>query len=213
AGVGGGGRGGGGETRRGVGALWLDVGGELLEGVVFNTLGLLLTALRLVVSAAAAIPGAMVHLPAPSWEAVAAWCGALLLIPFMAVRFHARIAVAALLAVTATLSLWPWVRPGEGRLRITFLDVGQGDATLVELRGGPCLLVDAGPGGPRRFDVGERVLSPFLWNRPVVPLDVVALSHADSDHSGGLPAVFRHFRVGEFWESGRWNARGRDVLP
>ena len=71
------------------------------------------------------------------------------------------------------------------------------------------LLVDGGPGGARRFDVGERVLSPFLWNRPVGRLDVVALSHSDSDHSGGLGAVLRHFRVGEFWESGRWGAGGR----
>jgi competence protein ComEC len=88
-------------------------------------------------------------------------------------------------------------------LRVTFLDVGQGDATLVELPDGPRLLVDGGPGGARRFDVGERVLAPFLWNRPVGRLDAVALSHWDIDHSGGLAAVLRRFPVGEFWESGR----------
>jgi competence protein ComEC len=51
--------------------------------------------------------------------------------------------------------------------------------------------------------VGERVLAPFLWNRPIGHLDVVALSHWDVDHSGGLAAVLSRFRVGEFWESGR----------
>jgi len=124
-----------------------------------------------------------------------------------------RVAAAMLVTLTAALSVWPWVRPGDGRLRITFLDVGQGDATFVELPEGPRLLIDGGPGGARRFDVGERVLSPFLWNRPIARLDVVALSHSDSDHSGGLGAVFRHFRVGEFWESGRWGPGGQDLLP
>jgi competence protein ComEC len=65
------------------------------------------------------------------------------------------------------------------------------------------LLVDGGPGGARRFDVGERVLAPFLWNRPLARLDAVALTHWDADHSGGLAAILTHFHVGEFWESGR----------
>jgi competence protein ComEC len=87
-------------------------------------------------------------------------------------------------------------------LRVTFLDVGQGDAALIELPEGPRLLVDGGPGGARRFDVGERILAPFLWNRPLVRLDAVALTHWDIDHSGGLAAVLTHFHVGEFWENG-----------
>src|SRR5262249_37764044 len=138
---------------------------------------------------------------------------ALLLIPYLAVRVQARVAVAALLTSAAVLSVWPWVRPSDGKLRITFLDVGQGDATLVELPEGRRLPVDGGPGGSRPVDVAERVLSPFLRNRPIARLDVGALSHSDSDHSGGLGAVFRHFRVGEFWESGRWGPGGRDMLP
>src|SRR5262249_32358476 len=151
----------------------------------FNTLWLLLLALRLVVWAAAAIPGAMVHLPAPSWLVVVTWCGALLLVPHLAARRWARGAVVALVAAVVGLSFWPLMAPGDGRLRITFLDVGQGDATLVELPEGRRILIDGGPGGARRFDVGERVLAPFLWNRFVSRLDAVALTHSDSDHSGG----------------------------
>jgi competence protein ComEC len=105
--------------------------------------------------------------------------------------------------LVAALSIWPWLRPTETMLRVTFLDVGQGDAALIELPEGPRLLVDGGPGGSRRFDVGERVLAPFLWNRPLARLDAVALTHWDADHSGGLAAVLTNFRVGEFWESGR----------
>src|SRR5258706_237182 len=78
-----------------------------------------------------------------------------------------RAVVGALTVLVAVLSIWPWLRPTETMLRVTFLDVGQGDAALIELPEGPRLLVDGGPGGARRFDVGERGLAPFLLNRPL----------------------------------------------
>jgi competence protein ComEC len=121
----------------------------------------------------------------------------------MAVSRRVRTVVGILTVLVVGLSIWPWLRPTETMLRVTFLDVGQGDAALIELPEGPRLLVDGGPGGARRFDVGERVLAPFLWNRPLARLDAVALSHWDADHSGGLAAVLTRFPVGEVWESGR----------
>jgi len=199
-------------TTLGMLALLTQLVSETAAALLFNTLWLLLIALRIVVWAAAAVPAAMVHLPAPSWAAVTAWCGALLLVPHLTTRIWTRAAASGFLTLSAVLSVWPWVSPGDGRLRITFLDVGQGDATLVELPEGRRVLIDGGPGGGRRFDVGERVLSPFLWNRPTGRLDVVALSHSDSDHAGGLGAVLRHFRVGEFWDNGRWGPGGEGTL-
>jgi competence protein ComEC len=163
----------------------------------------LLLALRALVWIAAGVPGAMVHLPAPGVPVMVTWYGALLLAPIAPGSRPRRAVLAALLVATLGLSVWPWLRPTETMLRVTFLDVGQGDAALIELPDGPKLLVDGGPGGARRFDVGERVLAPFLWNRPLAHLDAVALSHWDSDHSGGLGAVLTRFSVGEFWESGR----------
>ena len=157
-------------------------------------------------------PRAMVNLPAPAWGAVIAWYAALALAPLSARRRLAVPALAGLLLMAAGLSVEPWWRPGDGRLRVIFLDVGQGDATLIELPEGRRLLVDGGPGGARRFDVGERVLAPFLWNRPVRRLDVVALSHSDADHAGGLAAILRHFTVGEFWENGSWRPAAEETL-
>ena len=180
---------------------------ELVSGagaaLLFHALWPVLIALRGIVSLAGALPAAMVHLPAPTTATTVAWYGALLLAPGMTTSRRIRAVVVALAVLVAGLSIWPWLRPTETMLRVTFLDVGQGDATLIELPEGPRLLVDGGPGGARRFDVGERVLAPFLWNRPLARLDAVALTHWDSDHSGGLAAVLTHFHVGEFWESGR----------
>jgi competence protein ComEC len=190
-------------TTLGMLALLVELASGAFAALLFHALWLVLIALRAGVSLAAALPAAMVHLPAPSAATAIAWYGALLLAPGMAASRRIRVVLGVLVVLVAALSIWPWLRPTETMLRVTFLDVGQGDAALIELPEGPRLLVDGGPGGARRFDVGERVLAPFLWNRPLARLEAVALTHWDADHSGGLAAVLTHFHVGEFWESGR----------
>jgi competence protein ComEC len=85
------------------------------------------------------------------------------------------------------------------------IDVGQGDSLLLITPDGKTLLVDGGGfgGGPHQapqdFDIGEEVVSEALWSRGIRHLDAVALSHAHSDHMGGLPAVLRNFHPAEFW--------------
>src|SRR5207245_10906997 len=114
---------------------------------------LVLWPLRRAVKAAALLPAALVYLPSPGWVSIAGWYAALAFLPFLGARRWPRIATAGLLSLVLALSLWQWVRPGDGKLRVTFLDVGQGDAILVEAPEGPRLLVDGGPGGARRLDV------------------------------------------------------------
>jgi competence protein ComEC len=93
-------------------------------------------------------------------------------------------------------------------LEVTAIDVGQGDSLLVVSPEGKAMLVDAGGpvGGPAEtaavtagFDVGEEVVAPYLWSRRIRRLDIVALSHAHSDHMGGMPAILRDFRPRELW--------------
>jgi competence protein ComEC len=85
------------------------------------------------------------------------------------------------------------------------IDVGQGDSLLLIAPDGKTLLIDGGGfgGGPRQapqdFDIGEEVVSPALWARGIRHLDAVALTHAHSDHIGGLPAVLRNFHPNELW--------------
>jgi len=96
----------------------------------------------------------------------------------------------------------PDVVPHE--LEITAIDVGQGDSLLVVLPEGKTLLIDGGGTlGARTsgFDVGEDVVSPYLWSRGFSHLDVVALSHPHGDHIGGLPAVLKNFHPKELWLS------------
>jgi competence protein ComEC len=93
------------------------------------------------------------------------------------------------------------VTPGTGRLRVTILDVGQGDAIVLEAPDGRAMVVDAGTGGPWRLDIGERVVAPFLWNRGTLMLAATLVTHADTDHAGGMAAVHRLFTVRERWEA------------
>jgi len=199
-------------TTLGMLALVVALASAVAADVIFAALWLVLVALRAAVWAAAAVPAAMIHLPAPGWAGSFTWSVALALVPFLGVRRWARSVVAACLIAALALSIWPWVKPGDGRLRITFLDVGQGDAILVELPEGRRLLVDGGPAGAHRLDVGERVVAPYLWNRPAAGVDAVAVTHSDTDHSGGLRAVLTRFRVGELWENGRWGPGSEETL-
>ena len=90
-------------------------------------------------------------------------------------------------------------------LLVEAIDVGQGDSLLLITPDGKTLLVDGGGfgGGParrRRISTSAKRWSPqALWARGIRHLDAVALTHAHSDHMGGLPAVLRNFHPDELW--------------
>jgi competence protein ComEC len=125
-------------------------------------------------------------------------------------RATAWIAI-AILPLAVAIILWPEppaVHPNQ--LEVTAIDVGQGDSLFVVGPSGHAMLIDAGgptgaaanaenAAGSTGFDVGEGVVSPYLWSRQIRRLDVIALTHAHSDHMGGMPAALRNFRPRELW--------------
>jgi competence protein ComEC len=107
------------------------------------------------------------------------------------------LAVLLLLGILSS-PLLEWRARPRGTVRLTMLDVGQGEALVLQT-GGHALLVDAG-GGSATFDVGRRVIAPALWALGVRRLDYLAITHPDLDHIGGAATVATMFRPAEIWE-------------
>ena len=118
---------------------------------------------------------------------------------FLDPRRRRRAAVLLALAF-AGLVHGPAGAAGDGRLHLTALDVGQGDALVVRTPEGRVMVVDTGGSRARGFDAGASVVAPHLWRLGVRRLDRLVLSHAHPDHVGGLRFVLRAFQVGEVWE-------------
>jgi competence protein ComEC len=138
----------------------------------------------------------------PPWSLIAAYYGSCGLLLW---RRAWRIGVAGLAGTVALMLVpppfaRPIAPPAAGVLRVVFLDVGQGDATLLELPGGRFMLVDAGGLPGTGYDIGERVVTPALLALGASSIDTLVLTHGDPDHIGGAPAVLRHFSPHQIWE-------------
>jgi len=176
----------------------------------------------------AAVAGLLTQLLLGSVEALSTWRWAAYRVPglpdWLLAAFYVSLALfmllpaprrrwkalcaAFLLALALLSSTHPFApRLTPGTLEVTVLDVGQGDAIFIAFPDGRTLLFDGGGsygagrvGGVRTgLDIGEQVVSQYLWERGIKRLDAIALSHAHLDHLEGLNAVLDNFRVQELW--------------
>lgn len=164
------------------------------------------------------------HLPAwlsyrvPSPPVWVAWGFALtIILAAWTFERHRRIfgtAIAGLAIFALLISADPFPpRIRSGRLEITALDCGRGDAFFAVLPDRTTILVDAGGAGDRaesqdpfeerRWDAGEDIVSPYLWSRGVKRLDVVVMGHSQEGRLASLASIARNFRIGEFWHGAR----------
>ncbi len=86
-------------------------------------------------------------------------------------------------------------------LCMTVLDVGQGESILIEFPGQKKMLIDGGGFPGSRFDVGEKIVSRFLWNKGIKAIDYLVLTHGHPDHLKGLISVAKNFHIMEYWEA------------
>ena len=152
-------------------------------------------------------PWLVLDVPPPATWLMTCWYAAWAALSCM--RSRARRAVAGSVAIVCgalILAGRPITRAVSmplapaGWTRLIFLDVGQGDATLVQSPSGETVLVDAGGAPGSAFDIGRRVTLPASWAFGVSRLDDLVLTHGDPDHIGGAPAIVRALRPHEIWD-------------
>jgi competence protein ComEC len=145
----------------------------------------------------------------PVWAAIG--FSAALMALAVAIRYRKAWAIwstlSAAVVLFAVICIQPWrplLRPGI--FEVTAIDVSQGESLFLSFPDGETMLIDAGgfPGMERmarkpQIDIGEDVVSPYLWSRRVRRLDYAALTHGHSDHMAGLPAVLDNFEPHKLW--------------
>jgi competence protein ComEC len=106
------------------------------------------------------------------------------------------------IAFMVNQSFWYYQNTRNSHLRITSFDVGQGEATLVQLPHGKTMLIDGGGFYNNSFDLGEKVVAPALWKKKIKHIDIVVLSHPHPDHLNGLVYIVKNFTIQEVWTNG-----------
>jgi competence protein ComEC len=131
----------------------------------------------------------------------------LLALSLRAARRWASLVSVPALGLFAVLLWQPW-HPllQKGKLELTAIDVSQGDSLFMAFPDGETMLIDAGgfPGMERmkhkpQLDMGEDVISPYLWSRRLKRLDYAVLTHGHSDHMAGLASILDNFHPRELW--------------
>ena len=142
------------------------------------------------------------QVPQPtSWQLVAI----VVVLAAIALRVPGRRAVVAagLAVLTALKFLARHEGAPRGLLRATFLDVGQGDAAILDLPDGEALVVDGGGLVGSPIDVGTRVLAPELRARRRSAVLAAVLTHPHPDHFGGLATGLGAVALGSLWDTGQ----------
>lgn len=158
-------------------------------GSCFTEVNCLLARLVLAsVKASDLVPFAVIHTPSFGIEETVLYmlsAGLLFAVPHP--RMFKKLFLVLFFAVDCLL-LASAAAPRTDPLRVTFFDVGQGDAALLEFPGGTAMMIDAG-GRTALFDAGEKIVAPGLRRRGVTRLSSVLITHAHDDHAGGLETM------------------------
>jgi len=107
--------------------------------------------------------------------------------------------------IVANVVIWKPVFQSNKWMEVIFFDVGQGDAALVKFPDGKNMLIDAGP-NLVGFDAGKYFLLPYLKRNGINQINTVILSHADNDHIGGMPTLFRNIKIDQLFDTGLYHS-------
>ena len=131
----------------------------------------------------------------PSITAIIAYYILIIYVFYFYRKKHNKIILNVSIIVVVLASIVNFTVSYNSGLKLYFIDVGQGDSTLIVTSGNKKILIDGGGSEASGYDVGERVLVPYLLDRKITTIDYMIFSHFDSDHCKGLFTVMEKLKV------------------
>lgn len=184
---------------------------EYLTGPLAWIVRKLLMFLMAAVDFALELPAATLRVPSPPlwvWVVYSIAISAVILAIWKRWRPLLAGGAVSVVALQWTIAVADFSPTPPRDVTLTFLDVGQGDSTLIEFPNGKRMVIDGGGVTAGRFlalrdestfSIGESVISPYLFSRGIRRIDTLVLTHAHHDHLDGLFALIENFEVGEVW--------------
>ena len=156
----------------------------------------LLKALILIAEKSVDIPYSTVSVPTPKHYSVVLYYCIIIAMIFLwkpikekinlKLMYKARVCLCTLLFVIAII---------PKNLEVSFIDVGQGDSIFIKCPSGKVILIDGGATLKNNSDMGEKVVVPFLLDKGISKIDIIVMTHTDSDHAGGLTTIIEEMDV------------------
>ena len=185
--------------------------------------GVMITGMLKLIEAAAHIQWAAFWIARPEiWQPVLFWLALLAAGLSVSRRMERRlklrlriISIVLFCTVPAGMLYERYVREAGMNFILHVPDVGQGTCQVVELPGGRLMVMDGGGFRSTTFDTGERIVAPFIRTLGYTHIDILALSHPETDHVGGLAALVRQFSPDELWtniDTAPWNQSWNNLV-
>ena len=168
--------------------------------IFFYILNFLLKALTKIAEVCSKLPFSYIYVPTPKILGIFIFYSCLFFIinrDRLRVRIFntLKVRIAILILIIIFNLGYPILSSKEYGLEINFVDVGQGDCTLIRANGKNILVDAGGSKDEKSFDVGKNTVFPYLLDRGIVSLDYVIVSHFDSDHCQGFNFILKNMKV------------------
>ena len=171
---------------------------------LFMIVSLLLHCIVFVISHVSNLSVASIRIPTPTvFEIFLYYAGLIVLLNVRRMGPKAAFSLLSVIVLFTAADIGFFVSKNnfDKKLRITFIDVGQGDSSLIEFPSGKTMLIDAGGSAYSSFDTGEAVIARYLWSLKRRTIDYVVSSHPQEDHMAGLGFIIRTMDVKKVYAS------------
>lgn len=156
----------------------------------FYLLNLLLSLLLKITEICSKLPLSIIYVVTPNIVLIIIFYMIVILIK----RKSSKKLIVSLILVILLNFIYPIISSNKINLEINFIDVGQGDSTLVRINN-KNILIDSGGSTNDEFDIGERTLFPYLLDRGIICLDYIVVSHFDSDHCKAFEYLMKNMKI------------------